>query len=208
MKDLLYNYYGKAFGSNLRHDVKYENCSESYFEIKDRDINIACNKGEGVSAFLNPSCKSIVIIDFENFVNQWRGNAGKGKKCDFILYDEDEYIILNELTYCKPEYLDQHTNDGPISLGKRSIALKQIQSTIDKLHNVNEIKTYIDKTPKKIGLFSYKINECSELNETISKSNVKFNSIKAIFSNISSESGLTDGFVFEQRVYPIPFEFE
>lgn len=208
MKTLLHDYYGPAYNSPLRHEVKYVECTDKQFEIKDKVDQIVCRSGEGIAVFGNPSGKKIVIIDFENYVNQYRGQAGLGERCDFILYDGDDVVVLNELTECKERFLEEHESDGEVVKGKRSKAISQIQASISKLYHSDELKKYIDSKNNKIGLFSYKLKSDVSVANSINVAMAKFRTVNQIFADISSEEVFTDGFVFEQRIYPMSFDFQ
>lgn len=208
MKDLLYNYYGIAYNSLVKHDVTSVECGEIKFEIKDKEDQIVCKKGNGISVFSNPRKKKITIIDFEDYINKWRGQAGQGKRCDFILYDDVDYVVLNELTTCQERFLDNHYRDGREVTGKRSHAICQIQESINKLCHVPEIDDYINKKPNKVGLFSYKIKEDANVANEVNNTMAQFRSVNRIYENVSSSNVFTKGFVFEQRIYPEAFNFK
>lgn len=208
MKDLLYNYYGRAYNSPIRHEAKSVECEEIIFEIKDKEDQIVCKNGEGISVFSNPRQDKITIIDFEDYINKWRGQAGQGKRCDFILYDEVDYIVLNELTMCKEYFLDEHERDGIKVAGKRSHAISQIQESINKLCHVPEINDFIEEKRNKIGLFSYRIKEDACVAKEVNNAMALFKSVNTIYENISSSDVFTNGFMFEQRIYPKAFNFK
>lgn len=208
MKELLKAYYGRAYGSPLTGVVRCEYSQDSYFEIKDRQEQIVCPSGTGVSVLSNPQRRLITIVDFENFIGSWRGNAGTGQRCDFLIYDGTDYVVFNELSCCRLLYVeDQLPEDGNGGLrkGKRSKAFMQIRESIEKLYAVPQIAEYMDRIPNRVGLFSYRTNDAE--NSIVGNSFRSFGRVKQIFSNIRLEESLPYGFVSEQRIYPDSFEF-
>lgn len=212
MIGLLRNKYAAAHGSTRIPAVRHEVCNDADFCIMDKMAHIVCASLDGgVGVYDNNSKRyDMTIIDFEDFVNQFKSSnpAGKGKKCDFILYDDrDAYIILNELSALDAKYLDDHKVDGENKEGKRSHAIRQIQESIDKLIVSPDIRSYMDRRARRIGLFSYRINEADNIPKEIQQSMTKFGMVKNSFSNVSA-SIFSNGFVFEQRIYPTPFKLE
>ncbi len=212
MIGLLQNKYAAAHGSTRIPAVRHEVCNDADFCIMDKKAHIVCaSLDDGVGVYDNNSKRyGITIIDFEKFVNEFKPStaAGRGKKCDFILYDNQEaYVILNELSELDAKYLEGHEVYGENKEGKRSHAIRQIQESIDKLVVSSDIRSYMDRKARRIGLFSYRINEDDSIPKEIQQSMTKFGMVKNSFSNVSAPI-FSNGFVFEQRIYPTPFKLE
>lgn len=210
--DLLKIAYPRAYGAKWKehYTVWYEISGEDYFEIKDRRPQIIQPNGEGVAAFSNQREERIVVVDFEQYVNQYTNalRAGSGQKCDFILCSEEWFsvFVLNELTETKERYLEAFVQpqEGERRTGKREKALRQLEASIEKLYAVPELEEYINRFERKVALFSYRIPEGDK--GEVGMSMAAFARPMSIVSSIQSSDTLGHGFSFQQRLYPQPMD--
>ncbi|MGP1460289.1 MAG: hypothetical protein ACTTKF_01745 [Bacteroides sp.] len=154
--------------------------------------------GVGEARFSNPQQKRIYIIDFEHYIDSFKGSsqASKGKKCDFILSDLDtqSWIVLNELS----------TGNNPEN--KRDTAQLQFDSTIEKLSlDKNTPRPFLSQFTYKVALLSYRFSS-REGESAVAKGISGFNKPTQIAGNVTLEGCLPEGFVMVQRIYPAPFE--
>lgn len=114
------------------------NTEESYFEIEDTnagEIQLHTVRGEGMAKFLNRDTLELTIINYDKFITSIRDEPFKNgrKRCDIIVScNIDRYFILGELKDRNPQ--------GNV----RSVAKKQLLSSIQTLKSVPEINTYIN----------------------------------------------------------------
>lgn len=193
--------------------VLHKTVNEPKFEISDQVPDIVCLPDTGIAQYTNVNVLDIIIINYEKYINQYGSGieAGKGLKCDFIVYEDTNrsIFLLNELTQCKNIYLDTHQQEKEKVEGKRDKSVRQLNDTITKLMNVPVINGYINSFTKRVGLFSYKLTDQSfgtdQMENPFIQSIANFAMPQNIVSNISG-AHLKDGFVFEQRIYPISFD--
>jgi hypothetical protein len=130
---------------------------------------------------------------------------GLDDRCDFIIGPVADYdtIIFNELTESSSQYIRPYTQreTGIRKMGKLAYAKGQLKSSIDRFY---ECSNFLDSFKKKIALFSYRLTD-KEAKNPAEMSMKKFQSAFKIFANVSSESEMPHGFVFEQRVYDKPY---
>lgn len=213
--DYLNDVYPTSYGkpTPLSFSPRYEETSASIFEIKDRKPSILQPKGEGVSCFENAQRRTVLILDFEKYINDLRtGRASEGKKCDFILvpHKRFDYIILNEVTATDSQYLDpfiQPQTQKPRE-GKCSMARRQLSETIAKLSKRSrDGESFLEPFTRRIALFSYRLPQSkADTPREIADSFGKFLSTTAINNSISAnEPFFAVGFIYEQRIYPEPY---
>ena len=115
--------------------------------------------------------------------------------------DGFDFLILNELTMAKSEYLHgfvQPTTGIP-RIGKMEYARDyQLPETIDKL---NHAKGLLPKYKHKTALFSYRLPDGGARNAATISMGIFQKPVQYV-SNITMHQSLKEGFVFEQRVYP------
>lgn len=156
--------------------------------------------GEGEARFSNPQQKEIYIIDFEHYIDSFKGGsqASKGKKCDFILSDLEtqSWIVLNELSMGQSEYLAKKEKDARL----------QFKSTIAKLSlDKTAPKPFLSQFTYKVALLSYKFKS-SKGESLVAKGISGFNKPTQIVGNVTSEELFPEGFVWIQCIYLTPFE--
>ena len=154
--------------------------------------------GEGEVRFSNPQQKEVYIIDFEHYIDSFKGGnqASKGEKCDFILSDLEtqSWIVLNELC----------TGNNPDN--KLEKARAQLKSTIGKLClDKNAPKPFLSPTTYRIALLSYKFSS-REGGSLVAKGISGFSNPSQSPKIITLKEPLPEGFVMVQCIYPTPFE--
>lgn len=203
--DFLKKDYPTHFGLEWKEDtmqIRREQRSKGKFEIRDGQQQIVQYKGDGVSVINNNSETAVEIIDFEHYINIFRGtDAGKGRKCDFIInpiagYD---FIVFNELTESETQYIKPYIfpETGEEKEGKLAYVKKQLESSIEKFYSVND---FLDKYEKRVALFSCRLTD-GKPKRYMTQSVSAFRKPQKILSNIRAHEPLSHGFVFEQRIY-------
>lgn len=218
LREYLEECYPKLQGGAKLYDYAFREVviTQVAFEISDlppekkRGVNKAAlqkkpflqQHGVGEARFSNPQQKRIYIIDFEHYIDSFKGSsqASKGKKCDFILSDLDtqSWIVLNEL----------YEGDNPDN--KLEKARAQLKSTIGKLcldkdEQADGNAHFLSQFTYKVALFSYRF-ESSKVESAVAKGISGFNKPTLIVGNVTLEAPLPEGFVMVQRIYPAPFE--
>ena len=218
LREYLEECYPKLQGGAKLYDYAFREVviTQVAFEISDlppekkRGVNKAAlqkkpflqQHGVGEARFSNPQQKRIYIIDFEHYIDSFKGSsqASKGKKCDFILSDLDtqSWIVLNELS----------TGNNPEN--KRDTAQLQFDSTIEKLsldkkEQVDGNAHFLSQFTYRVALLSYRF-ESSEGESAVAKGISGFNKPTQIAGNVTLEGCLPEGFVWVQCIYPTPFE--
>ena len=212
--ELLKSAYAGAYNTTWRepYSLRKDEVNHQYFEINDREHNIIQREGEGVARFYNPQGEQWEIIDFEHFVNQFtqRLEAGKGKKCDFILapLEHQDFIVLNELSHLHRDSL-HHFKEEDEGWGKLEKAFAQLSSSIEKLYRSQEIASRLDATKRKVGLFSARLKEPVE---TTRENDAALHSISTFLKPLAEQpivvrqNSLPHGFDFVRVFYPHAFQ--
>jgi len=128
--------------------IRKEYASADLFDIIDKQQTIVCMVGQGSATYQNAQSKTIVFIDYENFIDQLPEPFQIGKKrCDFIAYDSDcsSFILFHELS--------ASSSSG----NKLNRARQQLHSTLFLLSSIPEAKAFLDRFPRKECIFSNKM---------------------------------------------------
>lgn len=120
------------------------NTNAPYFELKDDNILIYTTDSQGVAKYFNVNSIEITVINYEKFFNSLPPAFTHGKeKCDLIVHDNNQqYILLNELTDTRPVYVTPYTNNQGQQLGKRQKAISQLLSSLTLIMNVPAIAAF------------------------------------------------------------------
>ena len=182
--------------------IRKEERPKGKFEIRDGQPQIVQYTGHGVSVIHNNSEINVEVIDFEHYINIFHDtNAGKGKKCDFIINPivEYDFIVFNELTESETQYIKPYIfpETGEEQEGKLAFAKKQLEISIEKFYSVNN---FLDNYKKRVALFSCRLTD-GKAGSYMKRSISAFRKPQKIFSNIRAHEPLAHGFVFEQRIY-------
>jgi len=187
---------------------------DNQFSIKDEicpepdDTGIKLSGfNEGTLNILNPGGCSISILEWEKYVSQFNGiRAGEGKRCDILITDNQLQIVFCELTETDPLFIEPHTNSYGDQPGKRATAVLQITNSINKVLQVPELSKIINGIKTKTGLFACRYPK-PIVESLINRSFELFNEPLTLISNVSyTAPNLAHDFVFEQRIFPKPFE--
>lgn len=207
---LLQAAYAPAYGTTWKeqYSMRVEVVDLETFELRDKKETMVQSPGTGVACFHNPQKEEVEIIDFEHFVNQFTQSlqAGQGMKCDFILtpLEHQDYIILNEVSHLWEKSLRQFGENEKFQ-GKLEKSFAQLKSSIEKLYHSQEIASWLDKTPRKVALFSVRLKDCPE---SMRRTDSSLRSLTAFLlpateqKTITVKEGLPHGFVYERRIYP------
>ncbi len=116
----------------------------NYFELKDDNTIIYTVNGQGTAKYSNARAINITVINYELFFNSLSPVFIHGKeKCDLIVFDNNqEYILLNELTDTLPIYVPPFVNTHGQQLGKRQKAISQLLSSLTIVMNVPSIAAF------------------------------------------------------------------
>lgn len=176
-----------------------ETTDKPEFELADGCDSSIVAKGEGSASFQNEKEQKIMILHYEKFINQFGPgrNAGKGKKCDYLLMDEGNTLLFNELSCGQEEYLEG--NGGKI--GKREMAKEQLTASIDRVICVPSIATYIESFSNRVALFSYRMNDIEHVGSVIGESVRMFQSPLMQYPQLESVEPIGE-FKFIQQIYP------
>ncbi len=214
MIDLLTEAYPRHYKSTKQIEpaqIHHSTTNIERFELNDNVSIGICPNGEGVAIFSNLINRNIELINFENYINLFGSgvNAGKGRKCDFLVYDAPDtprFFICAELTKSKEKYIEPYTANSKPKSGKRAMAVAQLSESINKLMAVDEINERISLYQNKIGLFAYRLTDESEADSPVSQMNKAFNRFSEEIPALQTTKLLPNDFVFSQRMYPASFD--
>jgi|GEM_PF-3920552 len=119
--------------------VKSECIDSKSFDLMDKKQTLEQTVGKGCVTYHNNTSVSIVVIDYENFLNSFVDAKGKQNlkhgigRCDVLVFQEDRnlFFIANELSAGEPK-------------SKWPKAARQLESTVKNLKAVPEISEYLD----------------------------------------------------------------
>lgn len=121
------------------------NTIANYFELNDDATLIHTIVGNGIAKYSNPSTTNIIVINFELFINSLPPVFINGReKCDLLVYDDNKYFLLNELTNTLPHYVEPYINAQGSQPGKRQKAISQLLSSLIMIMAVPNIVTFIN----------------------------------------------------------------
>ncbi len=162
MKDLLEQNFLQHYNIGRFITVQQEGTSEEWFDLhnaKDTPMIVAYQQGTG--SFHNTANATLSVIDFDRFITNIKGKIfEKRKRCDFLLHDDDNKIlVLNEHTtgnnLAKPIY-NKRTETIEYPGGKYEKAEHQLFDSLSLLSAVPAIKEKIANYKQRICLMSYK----------------------------------------------------
>ncbi|MDR2791965.1 MAG: hypothetical protein LBB27_04455 [Tannerellaceae bacterium] len=126
-----------------RLSVRKETVCDARFDIQDKRPRIKQPVGAGSATYINRERKTLVLIDYENFLNQMPKHAEGIKRCDFIVYEEGKSVfILHELS------------QSSRAKNKRRDAKHQLLTTAKLLTKVEATRSFISVFAKKKCVFS------------------------------------------------------
>ena len=164
-----------------------------------KDKKICTNAEEGTVLKVDIRSK-ISKVNIEQFFVQFDGTkASIKKKCDVMLYNTSN-VILCDMTCTKNKYVEPYNNSKGKQIGKRATAYEQIESVINALTEVPDIKNKFDDCSNKVALFALRLKDNSEQFDNVENNMMVFESQ---FEN--SQLCLTDmgnNFQFKTITYP------
>jgi hypothetical protein len=178
-----------------------------YFEVSDK-LDVIEKEGDGIAKYHNETETLINIVNFEQFINQFKQNttAGRGMKCDLILFDfENKILVFNELTNTQVKYLYPHLRDGGTVEGKQQHAFSQLKYSVERLENVPVIRDRINLFLRRVLIFSHR-NPTPQDNDIVGVNLLKMT--RTVSKNVLFRLDESPVIGFETYVqpYPIPFE--
>lgn len=201
------NAYNQTFPSGSR--LYMETTKESHFELRDKCATMLQAGGQGVALFSNTKGRVIEIIDFEKYIDEYlkqdkkHKTTHKGKKCDFIIFPDTgtDFLILNEVAERQEKYIIEGGQTPPKSV----IARQQLKDSIDKL---NKVPNFLKQFTHKVALFSFCLpkEDPTSVSSPMAESMEKFQLPITIANDITMEIIIAEGFIFEQRIYPMAYE--
>lgn len=177
-----------------------------------RPQRIPCNK---VNLRVNTSAKSIGIVDFEKYANQFDNTAAAMKdRCDYILVDAS--VGHNKIAFCDLTCSDEkyvNPNNGKYPLGKRAKAAMQMKKSLETLLVEPLLATYILTFPERVCLFGWR-DYTVPADVTPQRGNAARNML-AFMNTPSAKSGTLSqsvsvvghGFKFVQVKYPTVYQW-
>ena len=214
MIDLLFEAYPRHYGSSRfigANQIHHCITDLDHFELSDTIPDGICEDGEGMTVFSNPGKRNISILNIEKYIDLFGNNinAGKGLKCDFLVYNsakEYDNFICVELTKSREKYLHEYRRDDEMQEGKRAKAVNQLKATINKLLPVPAIREWIANFQHKTGLFAFRLSEETDDKNPVTQMNMAFNRFSKEVPALQTAGELPDGFIFSQRKYPATFK--
>lgn len=158
-----------------------------------------CDSETNEQTFMFFSDVEVSLVEIEDFLNQFEGKrAGVKDKCDLMLYDNQNIAFVE--MYCgEQKYMYPYINQKGLHEGKLAKARKQLNSTINKLSEVQSIKIKMDGYDKKTGIFACR-KKSESSNGSVDEENMQ------VFLNTTLESKahtlLSNNFRFVQVEYP------
>lgn len=177
-----------------------------------RPLRAQCDR---VNLRVDTSAKSIEIVDFEKYVNQFDNtSAAMRDRCDYILVDASvghNKIAFCDLTCSKEKYVNP--NEGKYTLGKRAKAAMQMKKSLENLLEEPLLEHYILTFPEKVCLFGWRDYAVSA-DVTPKRGNAARNML-AFMNTPSAKSGtliqtvpvIGHGFKFVQVKYPTVYQW-
>ena len=128
---------------------KTEVTSEKEFDLLDKKEKLIFGPGAGSVSYKNPLQKTLVVFDYESFINSLPDSVQRGlKRCDFIVNSKDfPMIILNELSQSKNEF------------DKESHAIHQLSESLNSLLKCDSVRREFDNYSFKFCVFSNRHRE-------------------------------------------------
>jgi hypothetical protein len=123
--------------------VRKEAICDTRFDIQDKRPCIKQPVGAGSATYVNRRRKTLVVIDYENFLNRMPKHAEGIRRCDFIVYEEGRSVfILHELSQSSK------------AKNKRRDAKRQLLTTAKLLTQVETTRDFMNAFAKKCCIFS------------------------------------------------------
>lgn len=206
MKTLLLNNFTRLHKKTPGSIPVNEQSKRGIIGLKD---NKAC---QSCMSFFKNSCEhevliissetTISLINIEEFIDRF--NIEGRRKCDYLLYDAS-HLVLADLTCSMEQYLDPHLQEGKKQKGKRLVARRQIEQTLELLMEDATIAEEIKAKSIKVGLLAYRVKD-EDLFQDVPQKMQQESAIWQAFERERERSQLVFpmpyGFSFEMLRYP------
>lgn len=212
--DILPESYAEAFATPWKegYTLRHVTTDAVGFELCDRKSEFLQAAGEGVVKYANASRTPITVIDFEHFIDQFTQSvrAGRGKKCDFILYTSDKTgtFIFNEVSQLNSQSLTSFREKNDKYSGKRDKAVDQLSNSIERVCTSPALAACISRYRQKVALFAIRLTDISAQSmhaDPMLRSMAAFRSPLQMQANIDLPAEMPHGFTFRRCIYPEAF---
>lgn len=201
--------------SNVQYEVeafhRVVNDTTSSFALSDEVESMLVDPAEGIWCCTNTSETDIHVINYEQYINQYRkGEASTSKRCDFVLYDAGQsHFVVAELTHCKQDSLTRPVSERT-SLSKEEYTRLKFQDTIRILCAVSEINSFIKNHPIKSCVFACRLKDDQQTIDTVSHSMDGFQAVVQEVGTITHNEPLVIkemSFRYTRCIHPDPYIF-
>ncbi len=203
-KVLLENYssFYKSTKTNVDIDVKEYSADFYLFDKKSCDTQRKekCSSCDTSYILEVKSNAKVYYIAIEEFIKQFGDtNAGKGKRCDCLLYEDNQKIVFVELSCLEEKYV----LDNEKGSGKRAKAYNQLDETVRKLQNVPEIMSKMNSYYEKYCLFAWRNSRDIMNDNRVEVLPMRdFVRMSDEIEQKSLQSDMKNGFSFIENKYP------
>jgi len=188
---------------SLRMEIPASVC----FEIEDKKPTIVQPAGSGVSV-IRRTANAVEVVDVEDFMKLIHGADNTPCSCDFAISPSVgfDYLILNELTRTKSEYIlrFQQPKTGVEQKGKLETARRQLTETINRFY---EVSNFCDQYAEKTALFSCRLSD-KHSNGIMARSAKKFSKSIRKLQKMQLHDQLPHGFIFKMRVHDAEYRLK
>lgn len=197
MEGLLRNEYHTFFGLTRRNVNVPSNTKIGSFLLFDKKACASCLSpcaSEGIICINSDiPIKEIIIEDYFQQFQNTKADV-KGRRCDELLYDDDNRRIAFLEMSCKSVGTSE---DVQLLEGKREVAYEQLDNSIKKLQEVTVIAEKINKFAEKSALFAYRVMErASSIPSQLKNSLDAFMTPMELAENPNLSTEMDNGFKF------------
>ena len=175
-----------------------------------------CSDCDKIVLSVDNNGKEITIVYFEEYILKYLKKVMEGKRrCDLLMTDDELHtkIVLCDLCCYDEQYIAPN-NSISMSMGKRAMAYKQMEDSMEFLLGIQPLDTYILSYPKKVCLFAYRSYSTTSQSVKATRGNVE-TSMQAMMTTPSSASGqiitnntvMNHNFIFVQNKYPKEYKW-
>ena len=175
-----------------------------------------CSDCDKVVLSVDNNGQEITIVHFEEYILKYLKKAMEGKRrCDLLMTDGDSHtkIVFCDLCCYDEQYIAPN-NSVSIPMGKRAMAYKQMEDSLEFLLKEEALRLFILGYPKKECLFAYRSYSTTPQSVKATRGNVE-TSMQAMMMTPSSASGqiitentvMNHNFIFVQNKYPKEYKW-
>lgn len=195
-------------------------CAEAaQFKYKNSNFNKyteVCSDCDKVVLAVVNNGKEITIVHFEEYILKSLKKAMEGKRrCDLLMADGDTHtkIVFCNLCCYDEQYITPN-NSISMPMGKRAMAYKQMEDSLEFLLEEDALRLFILGYPRKECLFAYRSYSTTPQSVKATRGNVETN-MQAMMITPSSASGqiitentvMNHNFIFVQNKYPKEYKW-